>query len=259
MLTGIEIRDANIIVGGIPAGYRPSSYDVHVAQIITHEAKSLAMVTIPPQGIVQVVSRERIRLPPTMTGLATVKTGLCNQGILALNIGIIDPGYEGRISSFLLNFAKVPRVITRGDAFLRLQFVTLPNGTHQSSRIDDETYLSERRKGATQFGETFLNLSEEVKSEVAKGISGARAVILTGAGAAAFVLALFTFFLNYSSLYMVRGWMQPADSVRAEAFRDQLDNQVASLTRANDELIERVRALEVRLREHPSLPAPPHQ
>ena len=65
---------------------------------------------MPPQGIVQVVSSERVKVPSTITGLATVKTSLCNEGLLALNIGIIDPGYEGAISSFLLNFSSVPRI-----------------------------------------------------------------------------------------------------------------------------------------------------
>ena len=47
-----------------------------------------------------------MRIPSNMCCLAHVKTSLCNEGLLTLNTGIIDPDWNGRVSSFILNFGK---------------------------------------------------------------------------------------------------------------------------------------------------------
>ena len=248
MLTGISIRNAGVVIGGTETSYRASSYDVRIGQILTNDGELHANFRMPPQGIVQVISKERIKLPHDMTGLATVKTSLCNDGLLALNIGIIDPGYEGRISSFLVNFANVPRVLTRGEPFLRLQFVPLPDGAHTSKPIDDSAYIASRRQAAARFGGTFLNLSEEVQSAAKKEFLEWRRNILTAAGGAALILAVFTFFLNFGSLTIVKGWLQPTDTVRADLFRGVLNDQMLQLTKANSALAERLQAIEARLR-----------
>jgi deoxycytidine triphosphate deaminase len=246
MLTGDEIRRAGLITNASPDGYRASSYDVHIDQVITSDGELSTAFRMPPQGIVQVLSIEHVKLPSQVTGLATVKTGLCNEGLLALNIGIVDPGYEGRISSFLVNFSNTPRMLIRGEPFLRLQFVPLPNGDHLPKQIDDDTYLAERRRQAVRFGTTFLNMSEQIGIATRKEIAEWRRGILTYAGAAALVLAVLTFFLNWGSLYLVKTWLQPADSVRAELLKSNLDDQVLQLLRANKELNARMQTIESR-------------
>src|ERR1700722_1224400 len=246
MLSGQEIRAAGLIAGAMPTGYRASSYDVRVGQIITNMGDVHASFSIPPQGIVQVISAESINLPHNLSGLATVKTSLCNDGVLALNIGIVDPGYSGHISSFLVNFAKVPRVLIRGEPFLRLQFVNLPNGLPQPVAVDAD-YVGIRRRIATRFGETFLNLSEAVRSEVQSGVASVRNSILAGAGAAALALGLLTFLLNFSSLYMVRGWLQTGDAYRGQAYQDKIHDEINDLIQANTALTDHVAKLEARL------------
>ena len=165
MLTGERIREAGLVLDGIDAGYRGSSYDVHIEDIIADDGALRDSFKMPPQGIVQVISRERVRVPTGMTGLANVKTGLCNEGLLALNSGVIDPGYEGRISSFLLNFSNKPRLLTRGEAFLRLQFMIMAEATATPPRPhDDDAYIAERRRQSATLSATFLNLEAVVES-----------------------------------------------------------------------------------------------
>lgn len=258
MLTGKEIEAAGLIAGGVPAGYRASSYDVHIGQVVTNDGELHTSFKMPAQGIVQVISRERVKMPSTLSGIATVKTSLCNEGLLALNIGIIDPGYAGCISSFLVNFSNVPRILSRGEPFLRLQFMPLPNGAHPASPTDHAKYIMERRAQAARFGETFLNLSEQVRTAAKNEFSEWRRGVLTAAGAAALVLAVATFFLNFGTLGLVKGWLQPADTVRAELFRNLLSEQTAELIKANGELKSRLDALEVRMRSpSPAGSSPP--
>jgi dUTPase len=257
MLSGQDIRAAGVILGAMPTGYRASSYDVRVGQIITNNGEVHASFCIPPQGIVQVISVERIKLPHDLSGLATVKTSLCNDGLLALNIGIVDPGYSGRISSFLVNFANVSRVLTQGESFLRLQFVHLPNGLPQAGAINDIEYIASRRQAATRFGETFLNLSEAVRSAVQSSVSGVRNSILAGAGAAALALGLLTFLLNFSSLYMVRGWLQTGDAYRGQAYQEKIHDQINEVMQANIALKDHLDRLEARLNSVPNSAAKP--
>jgi deoxycytidine triphosphate deaminase len=42
-------------------------------------------------------------LPDGIAGIDLVKPSLRNEGIIALGIGIVDPGWEGKLSSFLAN------------------------------------------------------------------------------------------------------------------------------------------------------------
>jgi hypothetical protein len=209
---------------------------------------------MPPQGIVQVISIEKVKLPPNMTGLAYVKTSLCNEGLLALNIGIIDPGYEGRISSFLVNFSSKPRLLIRGEPFIRLQFMPMDDPATPVDNEDDATYILKRRREAVNFSSTFLNLGAVIESITKDLFAKWRIQILTLAGSIALVLTVMTFLLNWGSLYLVRIWLQPADAVRAEVLRSAFERQTEALVKANDELRARLDLLEGQLKSRPSGP-----
>lgn len=248
MLTGDEIEQAGLVVGAKPAGFRASSYDVHIECLIDSSGSVLESYALPPQGIVMAVSQERIVLPGNITGLAMVKTSLCNEGVLALNIGVIDPGWEGKVSSFLVNFSKHERLLTQGETFLRLAFQPLSSNTSSPNAVPDEAYISARRHQAVgRFGRTFLNLPEVIAALTDESLRQWRVRILTYVAPAALALALLTFLLNFGSLYLVRTWLEPDAAVKAELARDALDKSEAGLAAANAALAKQVQALEQRV------------
>src|ERR1041385_9038537 len=122
VLNSRQIIDLGIIPNGEPQNFRAISYDLTVGKIIATNGRKRNSLILKPQGIVEVVSREMVKLPKNVVGYAMVKTSLCNEGILPLNIGIVDPGYEGPLSATLLNFGKKPFPLSRGKIFLRLTF-----------------------------------------------------------------------------------------------------------------------------------------
>lgn len=69
-----------------------------------------------------ILSKEKFKMPKNVTGLATLRTTFTKQGILALNVGIIDPFFEGPISTALINFSDRPRRIDVDDKFFRVVF-----------------------------------------------------------------------------------------------------------------------------------------
>jgi dUTPase len=212
MLTGERISALGLLTNTDDENFRGASYDVRAAQIIKPGGKVVSKVLIPPQGIVEVVSKEVINLPNNICGFAAVKTDLSTQGLLALNIGIIDPLYNGPVASFLLNFSKVDIFLEEDDVFLRTYFVELPEGTERAARvaIAPEKYLKDKKKRSARFGTTFLNI-DKIVSEIATGYAW-RALVFVG------VLALIVTFSSYlassASVNTLRGWIDPTASIR---------------------------------------------
>src|SRR5260370_24267431 len=117
MLGTDRVKELNLIDEAIPSNYRASSYDPSIWKIITPEGEEVDSYELPPMGIVEVISRERFRIPSAMCCLAHVKTSLCNDGPSTLNTGIVDPSWNGRVSSFILHFLKDDPLLLSADIF----------------------------------------------------------------------------------------------------------------------------------------------
>jgi hypothetical protein len=101
LLSGDEIRDAGLIVDGSDAMYRASTYDLSIGDIIPGGREPAPLppsgeFRLAPGGMIRVVARESLKLPDDVTGHALPRNTLCTRGVLAINIGVVDPGFEGR-------------------------------------------------------------------------------------------------------------------------------------------------------------------
>lgn len=125
ILVSREILDRQLVHSRTSAGERETTYDATVGEIIhegiTHDGEAYAL---PARGMVWVVSHERFVLPKDLTGLATLRTTWTHSGILALNVGIVDPGWDGPLATAVVNFSNANFEIKKGDAFLRVIFIT---------------------------------------------------------------------------------------------------------------------------------------
>jgi len=112
LLNRDEIEKSNFIAEGFKTeALRTAGYDLRVrTMIVKRDGKAETFTDdcdLLPQGIVAVVSEEVVKLPADVCAFASVKTGLCREGVVAINVGLIDPGWEGPISSVMLNFGKM--------------------------------------------------------------------------------------------------------------------------------------------------------
>jgi hypothetical protein len=250
MLTGSEIKDTGLIVGGNDDCYRGASYDLRIKSVLTNEGEVEDYHALPAQGIIEVVSIERVKLPKDVAGFAMVKTSLCNEGVLALNIGIIDPGWDGPLSSFLVNFGRHERLLAKGDVFLRLTFQKLAHGVEKipSPFGDEAAYLTDRRRRVQgRFGNTFLNVSEALQQLTKQTFDTYRTQILAYVSLAALGLALLTFFLNFANITTQR-WLQTGDAAGLLYSRDAFERATRDLTKENRDLADRLERLEQRLK-----------
>ncbi|GAA2857660.1 deoxycytidine triphosphate deaminase [Aminobacter niigataensis] len=164
LLTDNEIRQAGVVRSGRDEHYGSTSYDLSIRSIIDSEGKLFVSegYTVKPQEIVWVTSKERIVLNSDITAHAVIRTSLCNSGLLALNIGIVDPGWNGQLATAIINFSKSEYYLRPGEKFLRLSFYkhSTPTKVNNINKTELE-YIQERKKLAIEtFGSTFLNVED---------------------------------------------------------------------------------------------------
>jgi deoxycytidine triphosphate deaminase len=172
MIVGQKLLDEKLVKGGRDANLKHSTYDLTVGDIIPIGKKAIRKrqkdpgATSPyylePREMVWVLSKEEFEMPATVTGLATLRTSYTKDGILALNVGIIDPLYRGPVSTALINFSDRPRRIAVGDRFFRVAFFKHDDVTayhkHDES-IDRPTYLKNLEQTSySDFSPSFLNI-----------------------------------------------------------------------------------------------------
>src|SRR5437867_407980 len=172
LLSGEAIQARNIVANGLAQSFRNASYDLRIDKIVTVAGEEVGEYIMPPQGMAEVISIEKVTMSDDIAGYALVKTSLCNQGVLAINIGIIDPGYSGLISSTLINFSKNPFVLRKGDVFLRLTFQEYePQAQVAHVVFGDAEYLADKKeKVKKHFSERFLDIKRTAE-EVAKPVT----------------------------------------------------------------------------------------
>ena len=103
-----------------------TSVDLTIGRIFDHEGEEwIRPYILKPGQMVQVVSKEAFALPDTITGHVTYKTALTRQGVWALTVGIVDPGWKGPISTTLLNFSNVNHSIARETVFSGSVFLSI--------------------------------------------------------------------------------------------------------------------------------------
>jgi deoxycytidine triphosphate deaminase len=248
-----NIKALQIIQKGTDKGYRDASYDLAVGTIITSQGDQPDFLWLQPQAIVRVISQETIKVPLDIVGFVTVKTSLCDEGILPLNIGIIDPGYQGLISTTLLNFGKRDFLIEPGKTFLRVTFHQFTQPKEVSPIvIDEKTYKISKIQQAQNFSNSFLNITGiEQKIIGAKG--EVKRWLTVAAIIAGIVLAFFPFLVTLGVDYTSRtGWTK--DQFKTEILKDVKEDREGTLEKKIQELENKLDELRNRVPEKPLNP-----
>lgn len=226
MLSGSQIKAMGLIkTDFVESSLRGASYDLRVETFYRKDDAPRSNgaeeeVWIEPQGIVGVISKEIISLPHDVCAHATVKNSLSVEGILAINIGVIDPGWEGPIASVLLNFGKDRYRLTKGSVFVRLSFhkvsepMALPDGLKRYSR---EEYTVKSRSNFDAFmAKSFMDFEKTAEKTSKKYSEDLKTSLFKYLPVAALMLTLLTFFLNFGVLSIASRAM-PQDEVQLRA------------------------------------------
>lgn len=166
-----EIKKKNLLSHSIKKNFENASYDLRIDKIITVRGKEKDEIEIKPNGMAVVTSQETVELPPNIIGHAFVKTRLSQKGIMANNIGIIDPGYKGPLSSVLINFGKNAYHLKKGDVFLRITFSEFTSPEEgiklKYGPFKRKEYETNKRSEALDYlGNAFVDIEESIKKKV---------------------------------------------------------------------------------------------
>ncbi len=173
MIVGQKILDLGLVKDGSSQNLKHSTYDLTIGEIVPigkeavrgrQKEAALSAYFLEPREMVWVLSREEFQMPADVTGLATLRTTLTKAGILALNVGIVDPLFEGPISTALINFSDRPRRIGVGDKFFRVAFFSHDDVTEFHAALENTTrdnYLKDLEVASyADFSKNFLNVPE---------------------------------------------------------------------------------------------------
>jgi deoxycytidine triphosphate deaminase len=235
-----------IVQNRAPEGMRSTTYDATVGEII-HEGITYegAAYTLPPRGMVWVVSEERFSLPTNITGLATLRTSWTHNGILALNVGIVDPGWNGQLAAALVNFSKCKFEVRKGNGFLRVLFIKHNSTNAKKEEKTEKNYLGEIRDKSGRIPSAFLDM-KSLTDEVLGTLSGsslianrlARYGVI--AGFVALLLALYAILLP-----IVYGITSDFLSKKSDIQRAQ--EELTEIRNGDGALREQIKALQLRM------------
>lgn len=252
LLSGEEIKTLGIVQGSTNGDlYRASTYDLSVGEIIPSGYwPGGTEYRLPAGGTVRVVSKESLQMPKDITGHALLKNELCRKGVLAINIGVIDPGFEGPLSSILINFGRSDFVVKQGAAFLRISFHRCPVSpkSDNASKYTREGYISNvRDEVAAYMAPTFLNM--EVTAEKAAGqvMESFKNGLIIWAALFAVLLAALAIFAPLGASYVdkyVIGRDHQHETEMEDAVRKKVEERYESRLKELSEEVEKLKTQE---------------
>lgn len=187
-----------------------------IGTIVDHAGQLRESLVLEPQGIAHLVSEEKIMLPHDVCALAHVLTRKCNDGLLTLNIGVIDPGWNGKISTSILNFSSTSQLLSKGDKFIRITFHQIQEYDKEKSKNfiqpiegkalpSEKDYLNDvKSRSVNSFGQYFLNIRYLVKDLATEENKRLRNTLLKYIPIAAFSLAIFAFLVTLGGVFTTR-------------------------------------------------------
>jgi deoxycytidine triphosphate deaminase len=161
---------------------RNSSYYLTIGAIIPvgkaaekfDPGKPPGSLTLEPGQVAWVVSREVFNIKShRITALVTLRSTLTKKGLLALDVGMVDPDFEGPIGSIVINFSKNQVLLSTTDEFFRVVFIeheeVPPEYRRPREKYTAEEYIKRQREGIiSSFPETFLNRDDLIEKIVAR-------------------------------------------------------------------------------------------
>jgi deoxycytidine triphosphate deaminase len=161
-------------------------------------------VTLKPGQMMFVVTHEDVCLPKHIYATVYSRNKLSRDGILALNAGHIDPGFQGPIIIRLINLKSTNYTLQLGDRTINEKEGHVLSGHHQITRA--ETIQRAIRQADDALGNALYDLAllrEFVKKDefgqalgkwLFKSVAGILTLIIAAIGVAASVVNIYEFF-----------------------------------------------------------------
>lgn len=166
-----ELRHGRLITEYIQASIQPSSYDLRVGtvfregQIINqNHQRAGEQFVIQPGEIVSLLTMEELRLPDNMIAIAFPMNKWSSEGLLVLNPGYVDPGFNGPLSVKIVNLRRTRISISRGQAIFTVSFFRIGASTTHPYNRNKERGDREVEMNTKELEQSAGSISELLKA-----------------------------------------------------------------------------------------------
>ena len=177
LITGYDITGQHLLTNTNVTNLRGSSYYLRIHSIIPageaakeyDPSKPKRRHTLEPGGLAWVISEETFQIKKnSITALVTLRSSFTKQGMLALDVGLVDANFFGPIGSLVINFSSKPIVLSAGKKFFRVLFLehsdAVDKQVPETLHYDHEAYASKILEDMVgSFSSTFLQTAEMEK------------------------------------------------------------------------------------------------
>ncbi|MDO9405338.1 MAG: hypothetical protein Q7T87_14995 [Polaromonas sp.] len=157
-----EIAAGRLVRSGVVERIQPSSYDLRIGtifkdgQIINGEViGGVTSIVLKPGGVLSMFTLEELVLPPDILATVFPINSQSSRGLLVLNPGHVDPGYDGPITVKVLNISKSEMMIKLGQPIFTAIFERLETATSQPYSV----IKKDRTTREIEFAEKDMNVS----------------------------------------------------------------------------------------------------
>jgi deoxycytidine triphosphate deaminase len=152
------IARRELLTNATHASIQSASYDLRVGTIFregqiinANHPDHGSQFSIQPGELVSIFTLEEVKLPADTAAFAFAMNALSSQGLLVLNPGHVDPGYEGPLTVKAINLRKTPISISRESPIFTVVFFKVgAHTTHPYTRNQPDRRVKETEFHATE-------------------------------------------------------------------------------------------------------------
>ena len=146
---------------------------------------------IGPSEVLVVRTTERVKMPNDLCATYAPLYRLSRQGVMLLNASLVEPGYDGPLSCFLVNFSSQTIAITPNGPIAKITFHGLEKSPHTlvPEHFEDASYDSGLSHSARTFHKSFLDVAGIADRAAEKATQSAKRAVVFGSIFIALLLA----------------------------------------------------------------------
>jgi deoxycytidine triphosphate deaminase len=194
---------------------------------------------IGPSEVLVVRTYEGVRMPDDLCATYAPLYRLSRQGVMLLNASLVEPGYYGRLSCFLVNFSSQTITIGPRSPIAKIVFHRVPRPTALVLEpLDDASYDRGLADSAKKFHRSFMDVAGIADRAAEKATAAAKRAVVFGGIAVAFLLLWAQMEPLISTwLRKVPGWPTNAiERAQVTAARQEVESKMKELEFARSAL-----------------------
>jgi deoxycytidine triphosphate deaminase len=137
---------------------------------LTHDSRGFRRThwRIEPTETLVLQTREHVRIPSDVMGMYGQLNRLANKGLNLINESIIEPGYDGYLSCFLVNLSKQTVLIAPGEEIAKITFHRLTGEPAKlvTMHLSQSDYSQGLAMAASLYPRSFLDI-EGLQAKIA--------------------------------------------------------------------------------------------